>query len=61
MYIIISLHLLSDRAASLYITELVDIHAFGSQVRPRQVDFLHELCMRLGHIIKRKDSPAQLE
>ena len=40
---------------------LVNVHALSPQVGPRQVDFLHELCMGFGDIVECKDTEAEFE
>lgn len=40
---------------------LINIHTFGPQILPRQINLLHKLRMRLGHIIECEDAIAEFE
>merc|ERR1711964_498706 len=43
------------------VPHLVDIHALGSQIRPRNINFLHEFCVCLGYIVECEDAVSELE
>ena len=50
-----------SRSSKPRASNLINVHTLSSQILPRQLNLLHELRMRLGHIVECEDAVSEIE